>query len=508
MAADFLKYLFGALAGGAESAFGEYRRREDLKREEADKAEARAFRNKQFDFQQKQFDTGARGHRIDRAMSLDPGTELTESLTRDFTDEGLPIRKEPVVTEDSAVTPLLRSVKAPQRPVIKSNPFISDDVKPSVSFGGQAPVKEPSTVIPFEGTGMRGEMKGFRPLTLEEASRKAFTDAVNADTGMDSGMRTTLLGRVAGINTPTPAARTQPDPRQQAALQLITGNPDATVESLSPEQALKFFQMTGADKADPLNEWTMISGALGFGNDPKVWTAQQRRAILNERERLQQKPPSAGGSGAPNSQDDLFIATILKNPQILDGMTPTARTKLLPTLIAKGFNEFGRPMSENATFRLAETASAVTGLQSLKQTIQEAEKIIGPVAGWAKLNPYDANIQQVQGKINLIRQRVGKALEGGVLRKEDEEKYKLILATVNDLPEVALSKIDNIIATLESDNARLLEFLRLGGFRVPKSVGKQESNDDGVLDLTKGSAGLATAPKPNGAQFMMRSGGR
>ena len=46
--------------------------------------------------------------------------------------------------------------------------------------------------------------------------------------------------------------------------------------------------------------------------------------------------------------------------------------------------------------------------------------------------------------VDTARQVVGKALEGGVLRKEDEDKYKKILPTMQDAPEVAASKLDYI----------------------------------------------------------------
>ena len=50
-----------------------------------------------------------------------------------------------------------------------------------------------------------------------------------------------------------------------------------------------------------------------------------------------------------------------------------------------------------------------------------------------------------------MRQTVGKALEGGVLRKEDEEKYKKILATLADTPETAIYKIESLISALGRD---------------------------------------------------------
>ena len=50
-----------------------------------------------------------------------------------------------------------------------------------------------------------------------------------------------------------------------------------------------------------------------------------------------------------------------------------------------------------------------------------------------------------------VRQRIGKALEGGVLRKEDEEKYKKILPTITDDRGTSDSKIRGLRGALERD---------------------------------------------------------
>lgn len=65
------------------------------------------------------------------------------------------------------------------------------------------------------------------------------------------------------------------------------------------------------------------------------------------------------------------------------------------------------------------------------------------------MNPFDTGAQNLQADTARIKQVIGKALEGGVLRKEDEEKYAKILPTLNDSDEVAQHKIDTIAADLQ-----------------------------------------------------------
>ena len=66
------------------------------------------------------------------------------------------------------------------------------------------------------------------------------------------------------------------------------------------------------------------------------------------------------------------------------------------------------------------------------------------------MNPW-SKARKVQADVDRVRQVVGKALEGGVLRKEDEDKYKKILATVTDTPETAIYKLNQLITDIQGD---------------------------------------------------------
>lgn len=170
------------------------------------------------------------------------------------------------------------------------------------------------------------------------------------------------------------------------------------------------------------------------------------------------------GGGTADSDAEL-VAAIAKDPAMFNSMTLKTKERLAPKLAAAGFSEFGKPLSETAMGKLAETKGAIASLRDLRTTLQENEQFIGPVAGLAALNPY-SDAQKAQAKINLVRQRVGKALEGGVLRKEDEEKYKKILSTLRDVPATAIAKVDNLIATLERDLATFETEQKRGGRNI------------------------------------------
>ena len=166
---------------------------------------------------------------------------------------------------------------------------------------------------------------------------------------------------------------------------------------------------------------------------------------------------------APKDNSAL-VQSILRNPLIYDSLTPTARTAVSAELEAAGF-EFGKPLSDTAVGKISESKSAVASLKDLRKVLSDNEQYIGPIAGLQALNPY-SDARKAQADIDRVKQRVGKALEGGVLRKEDEDKYKRILATLNDEPTTAVYKVDQLIEDVSRDMEIYQQEMKGAGRRV------------------------------------------
>lgn len=204
--------------------------------------------------------------------------------------------------------------------------------------------------------------------------------------------------------------------------------------------------------------------------------APQRPLILGEGARA--VDPVTGqtvATGAPKrtgptpeavAERKRLVDAVIANPELYDRLTAKDVADIAPDLAAAGFSGFGKTMNESAITKIAESKSAIASLRDLRDTLKENEQYIGPIAGFQALNPY-SDARKAQAKIDLVKQRVGKALEGGVLRKEDEDKYKKILATLNDTPTTAISKVDSIITTLERDLDTFVETQRSAGRRTP-----------------------------------------
>lgn len=125
-----------------------------------------------------------------------------------------------------------------------------------------------------------------------------------------------------------------------------------------------------------------------------------------------------------------------------------------------------KPLSDGAITKISEVEAAIGELSGLKTKISANSDLLGPVTGLQRFNPF-SKAKKLQADVDKVRQRVGKALEGGVLRKEDEAKYKNILATLSDTPSTAVYKIDGLISTLQNDIAAFKSTQSGAGRYVP-----------------------------------------
>ena len=106
-------------------------------------------------------------------------------------------------------------------------------------------------------------------------------------------------------------------------------------------------------------------------------------------------------------------------------------------------------LNSTAAGTVTDLENGLANIRQLGQDIQESDAnvpIFGKLLG---LNPYNTEAKTLQANVARVKQVIGKALEGGVLRKEDEVKYEKILPTLNDSDEVAQAKIDAITSDLE-----------------------------------------------------------
>ena len=141
---------------------------------------------------------------------------------------------------------------------------------------------------------------------------------------------------------------------------------------------------------------------------------------------------------------------------------------------------------------MTEGASVARMLPEVEKLIDENQDMFGPIEGGVrKINKYDKRAQALDAKIRAVSQAFGRFMEGGVLRKEDEEKYYKMFPQLNDLPEVAREKrafVSQMLGQQYSDKKNAL--------------GASGHDVSGLLDLTQDPSlvgGAAGEPQPPAA---------
>ena len=133
--------------------------------------------------------------------------------------------------------------------------------------------------------------------------------------------------------------------------------------------------------------------------------------------------------------------------------------------------EQGRPVTYGDAGRIAEIDNGILQAQQLKPELKTgtASKVGAMLPNpITDMTGFGSESKQQQAKIDLVKQIIGKALEGGVLRKEDEIKYAKILPSIGDADSVAQAKIDNLIQLLEQRKEIELSAREDAGYDVSK----------------------------------------
>ncbi len=189
----------------------------------------------------------------------------------------------------------------------------------------------------------------------------------------------------------------------------------------------------------------------------------------------------SGGGGGVSGVVSNTTQAIINNPSLFDDLTPTERGKAISELQANGYDTTNlgtKSLSDTAIKDISQSQKALYDLDGLKKIISDNLEYVGPITGLQKYNPW-SKARKVQADIDRVKQTVGKALEGGVLRKEDEEKYKKILATLTDTPETALYKIDSIVSSIQRDIETYKNLQQASGrsLNVKESLQKENTEE-------------------------------
>jgi hypothetical protein len=126
--------------------------------------------------------------------------------------------------------------------------------------------------------------------------------------------------------------------------------------------------------------------------------------------------------------------------------------------------------------RINEASAAIAAIQEVDQALQNPNtlSLFGPLAGRVGTqNPYSEKYKGLDATLRKARQLIGKFMEGGVLRAEDEGKYKAMLPDPTDTPQVAQAKTQAVYQMLYMLSQGLIDKYRGAGYEVPESFNLQ-----------------------------------
>lgn len=158
-------------------------------------------------------------------------------------------------------------------------------------------------------------------------------------------------------------------------------------------------------------------------------------------------------------------------------IAPTG-AKLIPRLSNESATG-AKQLPANTVLALNEGKNVARLLPEVEQAIMQNVNIFGPVKGRAGgVNPYDKQAQTVDARMRTASQAFGRFMEGGVLRKEDEEKYRKMFPQLKDTPDLAQNKLAMVrrqIAQKYEDDKNTLgnsgyDVSGFGSLDVPRSL--------------------------------------
>jgi hypothetical protein len=167
--------------------------------------------------------------------------------------------------------------------------------------------------------------------------------------------------------------------------------------------------------------------------------------------------------------------------------------------------EQGRAVTSGDAGRIAEFDTSLDDLKVLRDTVLPIDPKTGKATTRATgtsakigamlpnavtdLTGWGTEAKSKQAVIDRVKQVIGKALEGGVLRKEDEYKYEKILPTIADTSEVVATKLAGLERAIRLRRQTQLDALEDAGYDVSRFL---ERAPHGGGAATTGGPGVAT----------------
>lgn len=181
------------------------------------------------------------------------------------------------------------------------------------------------------------------------------------------------------------------------------------------------------------------------------------------------------------AQQRAYTDLLMQNPEQINILNETK------SLINGESSAAGKILPATQLTAIADMKQGIKQMGTAIEGIKNGSGIYDPIWGRIrKANPWDTEAQLEDGANRLLRQMIGKGLEGGVLRKEDETKYLEMLPKITDTKEVAAGKAEQIARELNSKLELYLQTLEEGGYAP---LNGQSMNEETIFQNTLNNYG-------------------
>jgi hypothetical protein len=145
--------------------------------------------------------------------------------------------------------------------------------------------------------------------------------------------------------------------------------------------------------------------------------------------------------------------------------------------------EQGRPVTSGDASDLADFDTSKDELAAVRAAISPSDstgivaRIGATIPFVTQISGWGSDAKKRQAVIDRVKQVIGKTLEGGVLRKEDEAKYEKILPNIGDAPDVATAKLNGLDSAIDKRKQRRLDALADAGYETSRFKERGGSGD-------------------------------
>ena len=167
------------------------------------------------------------------------------------------------------------------------------------------------------------------------------------------------------------------------------------------------------------------------------------------------------------------------------------------------YGQQGQKLSQNTVKTLSEASNFPKYISDLRTAISTNKEVMGPVSGRIStfagknlgiVNKSTRMAQDLNSKYEAIKQVIAKAMEGGVLRKEDMPKYEKILGSIALQPEFAEQNLASLETMLTGAYDKHVSGLEGSGYFVPDQLkigGKEKVSGVDETNNDQGSAQIS-----------------